>query len=248
MLRGRINLRPSEPELGNSSEGKRLSSPPICVSIKGGVFMSLLKSFISNSNARSWTFIIGIAAASFLISRILKKKNTAVNTKKLTYGSLCIAMSFILSYIKLYHLPQGGSITPGSFLPLMFFAFMFGPVDGILAGMVYGILQLIQDPYVVHWFQLLLDYPLAYGALGLAGYTKKHFGIGILLSGIGVAFFHFLAGVFFFSSYTPAGLNPVIYSLVYNISYVGPDIIICFVISLIPQFKNALNKIKSAAI
>ncbi|SKA93450.1 thiamine transporter [Caloramator quimbayensis] len=197
----------------------------------------------SKVKIQSWAFIIALIAASFLIRKALKKEN--FSTKKLTHASLCIAASFILSYIRFYHWPQGGSITPGSMLPLMLFAYMYGPAEGILAGMVYGILQLIQDPFIVHYVQVLLDYPLAFGALGLAGYFKKSFSLGVIAGGFGRMFFHFLSGVFFFASYAPQGMSPILYSVIVNGTIVGTEVGICFVISLIPQFKNAILKIRS---
>ncbi|MCX7884889.1 MAG: energy-coupled thiamine transporter ThiT [Caloramator sp.] len=206
-------------------------------------FFTNIFSDLSKVKIQSWAFIIALIATSFLLRKIIKKEN--FSTKKLTHASLCIATSFILSYIRFYHWPQGGSITPGSMIPLMLFAYMYGSTEGILAGMVYGILQFIQDPFIVHWFQVLLDYPLAFGAIGLAGYFKKNFSIGVIIGGFGRMFFHFLSGIFFFASYAPQGMNPIIYSLIVNGTLVGTETGICFVISLIPQFKNAVLKIKS---
>lgn len=203
---------------------------------------NIFKDF-TNVKIQSWAFIVALVAASFFIAKIVKKEK--LSTKKLTYGSLCIAASFILSYIRFYHWPQGGSITPGSMIPLMLFAFLYGPAEGILAGMVYGILQLIQDPFIVHWVQVLLDYPLAFGALGIAGYFKNNFSLGVIAGGIGRIFFHFLSGVFFFASYAPPGMNPVLYSIIVNGTIVGTEVAICFAITLIPQFKHAILRIKS---
>lgn len=195
---------------------------------------------------QSWAFILAILFASFLGSKLLKKDGK-FDTRKLTYGSLCIALAFILSYIRLFKAPYGGSVTLGSMLPIIIFAFIFGLKDGILAGMVYGMLQLIQDAYVVHWFQLLLDYPLAFGALGLAGYFRKNIYLGLITGGLGRMIFHILSGVFFFASYAPEGMNPLLYSIVYNGAFIAPDIIIAMVIASIPQFKNAILRIKSEA-
>lgn len=207
--------------------------------------LNIFKDF-SSIKIQSWAFIIALIAASFLLKKSIKKEN--FSTKKLTHASLCIAASFILSYIRFYHWPQGGSITPASMLPLMIFAYIYGPAEGILAGMVYGILQLIQDPFIVHWVQVLLDYPLAFGAIGLCGYFKNNFSMGVIAGGFGRIFFHFLSGVFFFASYAPSGMNPIVYSLIVNGTIVGTEVGICFVVSLIPQIKNAVLKIKSQAL
>ena len=118
---------------------------------------------VSDISIQSWACMIGLIAAALLLSRVFSKKKR-INTRTLTYGSICIALSFILSYIKFYHWPQGGSITAGSMLPLIIFAFIFGPVPGILAGMVYGMLQLIQDPYILQIVQVICTICSIYGS------------------------------------------------------------------------------------
>jgi thiamine transporter len=142
-------------------------------------------------------------------------------------------------------MPQGGSITPASMLPLFAYAYMFGPLAGIVAGMAYGILQLIQDPYVVHWAQLLLDYPLAFGALGFAGFFRKNLPLGILAGGFGRFVFHVISGAVFFASYAPKGTSPLLYSIIYNVTYLAPDLAVCLVLAFIPGLKNAIDRLKA---
>ncbi|ORX23594.1 energy-coupled thiamine transporter ThiT [Thermoanaerobacterium sp. PSU-2] len=192
------------------------------------------------------SIIIAILFAAFLF--YILRNSVKFNAKMLVYGGLAIAISFVLSYIRFYHWPQGGSITPASMLPLFVFAYYYGAGPGIAVGMAYGMLQLIQDPYVVHWIQLLLDYPLAFGALGLAGFFKKNLSIGVLVGGFGRFFSHFLSGVFFFASYAPKGMNPVVYSLLVNGILVGVEVLICFAVSIIPQVRNAIEMIKKKAL
>lgn len=209
-------------------------------------FFNYLRSVFSDVTditLQSWICIIGLIAGALLLSRVLSRKKR-INTRTLTYGSVCIALSFILSFIKFYHWPQGGSITPGSMLPLIIFAFIFGPVPGILAGMAYGVLQLIQDPYILQILQVLFDYPLAFGAIGLAGYFKNNFTMAIVSAGLGRLFFAFLSGVFFFASYAPEGMNPAVYSIAVNGLYIGGEIAICLLISAVPQMRPALQRIK----
>lgn len=212
-------------------------------------FLNYLRSVfseVSEITLQSWFSIIGLIAAALLLSRVLFKKKR-INTRTLTYGSVCIALSFILSFIKFYHWPQGGSVTPGSMLPLIIFSFIFGPVPGILAGMVYGVLQLIQNPYILQIVQVLFDYPLAFGAIGLAGYFKNNFTMAIVSAGLGRLFFAFLSGVFFFASYAPEGMNPAIYSIAVNGLYIGGEIVICLIISAVPQLRPAIQRMKQQA-
>jgi thiamine transporter len=176
-----------------------------------------------------------------------KTKSGSRYVKMIVYGSLCIALSFVLSYIRLYRFPQGGSITPASMLPMYIFAVMFGPTAGILAGFAFGMVRLIQDPFIIHWAQFLLDYPLSYGALGLAGLYRKNIAISCLIGGFGRFFMNFLSGVVFFGSYAPEGMNMIVYSLAVNGSVIGADTLICVIISLIPQIRNAVKQAEKMA-
>lgn len=203
--------------------------------------------FSDFSKIKPATISVILAVLLVVLLLYIMRKSIKFNTKMIVYGGLAIAISFILSYIRFYHWPQGGSITPASMLPLFIFAYYYGAGPGIAVGMAYGMLQLIQDPFVVHWIQLLLDYPLAFGALGLAGFFRKNLSIGILVGGFGRFFSHFLSGVFFFASYAPKGMNPVVYSLLVNGILVGVEVGICFAVSLIPQVKNAVDRVRKKA-
>ena len=179
---------------------------------------------------------------------IMKKKNQQFTTKMLVYGSLCLALSFVLSYIKIFSWPQGGSITPGSMLPVMIFASMFGVLPGIIVGVAYGLLQLIQDPFVIHWAQLFLDYPLAFGAIGLAGLFRNNLILSSLIGGFSRFVFSFISGFVFFASYAPDGINPLIYSLAVNGLIIGTETLVCAAISAVPQIKSATKRIAKESI
>ena len=157
---------------------------------------------------------------------------------KLTLRCLCeaaimIALAQILGYLKLYELPQGGSITPGSMLPIMVYAYWYGPRKGILAGVAYALLQMIQDAYFVHPVQILLDYILAFGVLGCAGFFRKNLYVGVAVSGLLRFLSHFLSGAIFFAEYAPEGMNPWLYSLGYQASCILPDLAICLVLAVL---------------
>lgn len=178
-----------------------------------------------------------LAALGFLL------RGLKLDTRTLVSASLCIALGFILSNLKFYQMPQGGSITPASMLPVMLFAWAFGPIPGIAAGVVYGALQLLQDFYVVHPAQLLLDYIFAFTALGLAGYFRKNLLLGVLVAGLTRFLFHFLSGLVFFGSFAPAGQSVFAYSLIYNASVVLPDTAICLIIAAIPGFRRSMERV-----
>lgn len=204
------------------------------------MFASIFEKFAEIKTA-TWISLFALVALGLIL--LLAKKKW--DTRALTYGAMCIALSFILSYIRLYRMPQGGSITPGSMLPLMLYAYAFGPSAGMAAGVVYGLLQLLQDFYVMHPVSLIMDYILAFAMLGCAGFAKKHLSWGVLIAGAGRWFWQFLSGFIFYGMYAWEGWNPVVYSAAYNGLVIGPEIIICMIIACIPAIDRMANQLKT---
>lgn len=177
-----------------------------------------------------------LGAVLFAISRSKQRWTT----RMLANAALCIALAFILSFVRLYKMPQGGSITCASMLPIFLFAYAYGIGPGLVTGMAYGILQLVQDAFFVHPIQLLLDYPLAFACLALAGaFKNKPWGlyVGISLGALGRLVCHVLSGVIFFSEYA-GNANPWVYSTLYNATYLLPEAAICVAIALIPAVRR----------
>lgn len=191
-------------------------------------------------------FWIGILCIVGLAAIVMLVRQSKWSTQMLVSGALCVALSFILSCIVVYRLPQGGSVTAASMLPIMLFSWIYGPVAGICAGLVHGILQMVQGVYIVHPLQLLLDYVFPFAVLGLAGFirSEKLMPLSVAAGGFARFLMHFLSGFIFFASYAPEGQAPIIYSLVYTASYMLPDIAICLVIVCIPQLRHALTRLR----
>src|SRR5215208_2758611 len=161
--------------------------------------------------------------------------NAFRDTRVLTEAALAVALSFVLGFIVLFKMPFGGSVSL-EMIPLILLALRQGWKVGVLAGAAYGLLDLAIDPYVVHPVQLLLDYPLAFGALGLAGLFKPTVRGAILGATVAVlARFvcHLLSGVIFFASYAPEGWNPLLYSAAYNAAYLLPSLAIAIVVTVV---------------
>jgi thiamine transporter len=199
---------------------------------------------LSKMTTRQWCFAIGalvvmVGLLIYLAKRPQKEGKTDV--RALTYGALCMAMSFVLSYIKLYSMPLGGSVTLASMLPLLWYSNKFGMRNGFIAGAAYGLLQLIQKPEIYHWVQVLLDYPLAFMMLGLAG-SVKNLQLGSILGVAGRWICHIISGAVFFGEWMPEGWsNAWVYSAAYNGAYLLVDLIICIVLSFV--LAKALDKI-----
>lgn len=114
---------------------------------------------------------VGVLAALGVMMLVIGKSSKKWTAKTVAFGALSIALSFVLSCFRLYRMPQGGSVTPGSMLPLMLFSAAYGVGPGLLAGLAYGVLQYLQGGWFANVWQFSLDYLLAFAALGLAGLT-----------------------------------------------------------------------------
>ena len=161
--------------------------------------------------------------------------NAFRDTRVLTEAALAIALAFVLGLIKVFKMPYGGSISL-EMVPLILLALRQGPWVGVLSGAVYGLLNLVSDPQIFLPIQVLLDYPLAFGALGFAGFfppTVRGAVIGATVAVLARFVCHFLSGVVFFASYAPEGWNSYIYSAVYNGAYLIPSLIIAAIVVVV---------------
>ena len=177
------------------------------------------------------TFVIlGALVALAVVLLLACRTSKRWNAKAVAFAALSIALSYVLSCFRLYRMPQGGSVTPGSMLPIMLFSAAYGVGPGVVVGVVYGALQYLQGGWFLNVWQFLLDYLLAYGALGLAGLARKlpkRWGLyaAIVIAAVVRALSATLAGYMFWDTAFWA-------SLVYNGTYLIPDTLICIVLAL----------------
>jgi len=163
------------------------------------------------------------------------------STKIIAETAVFVSLATVLSYIKI-GLPQGGSVTAGSMVPILWLALRRGPKVGLFAATLYGIVQLAAEPYIVHPAQVLLDYPIAFGVLGVAGFFQKRPYIGITLGIFGRFIAHFISGIIFWPQFTPEGMTPEVYSAVYNGSYMLVELVISIYLLYLLQTSKVLNK------
>ncbi|MCR5295766.1 MAG: energy-coupled thiamine transporter ThiT [Lachnospiraceae bacterium] len=193
---------------------------------------------------------IAIFALLIILSVIAGKKK-AVNAKQLAFAAGALALAVVTSYIKLFHLPMGGSVTLFSMFFVTLIGYWYGPAVGLMAGVAYGLLQMILDPYIVSLPQMLVDYPFAFGALGIAGFfsnRKNGMLFGYIAAVCGRFLFAVLSGVIFFSDYAPEGMSPLIYSISYNGSYLLAEAVITLILISVPAVKKALAQVKTQAL
>ncbi|HEY3248663.1 MAG TPA: energy-coupled thiamine transporter ThiT [bacterium] len=155
------------------------------------------------------------------------------SVQRLVETAVALALSGVLHAFKVYQMPQGGSITLGSMVPIFYIALRWGGGWGILTGVLASGIIYLTEPVFVHPLQVILDYPIAFGVLGVAGFFRTQPVFGIIVGGVGRFAAHFLSGVVYFASYAPKGVSPVAYSAAYNASYMVPELLFSIILTII---------------
>lgn len=199
--------------------------------------------------------VVAVIAVLLVVAAFLRHKNAEkkakLTTKQLVFSAVALALAMVCSMIKFADLPMGGSITLFSMLFVVLIGYWYGPYVGIMTGVAYGLLQFVMEPIFYTIPQMLIDYPCAFGALGLAGFFagKKHgLQIGYLAGVLGRYFFAVISGVVFFGAYAPEGTPALVYSLGYNATYLVPEAVITLIVICIPPVANALTEVKKRAL
>ena len=159
--------------------------------------------------------------------------------RALTEGAIMVALAQVLSNLKLFELPQGGSIVIGM-LPIFIYCARWGFGPGMLASFAYSLLQLILDgAYAWGWQSMLGDYIIAFTVLGVAGLFSKQKGgffIGIVVGSLARFLVHYVVGATVWGEYMPETFfgmtmtTPWFYSALYNGSYMLIDMILCLIL------------------
>lgn len=168
--------------------------------------------------------------------------------------SISVAICAVLNSFPLFRMPQGGSVTLASTLPIVIMAFAYGPEVGMLTGFLFGVVNLFLGPYIIHPLQTLLDYPLPFMLVGASGYFRNRY-LGSIVGQALRLFMHVLSGVIFFSSYAPVGQQEGIglwlYSIGYNGSFVAVELVILLVILVVipwDRFMKTLGSTRAKAL
>lgn len=167
-------------------------------------------------------------------------------TRSLTISAASIAMAVALSFIPLFTMPQGGAVHPCSMLFVALPGYFFGPIPGFIAAVAYGAMDFILKPVFTHPVQLLLDYIMGFGILGVTGFfASRKSGLlsGYILGVVGRYICSTISGVVFFYMYA-GDQNVWIYSLGYNATYIGPEAAITIILLAIPTVADAIDRVK----
>ena len=185
-----------------------------------------------------------------------KPASKMFSTRQLVFSAVSLAIAFALSYVKLWHMPWGGSVTLCSMLFVALIGFMYGPSIGLTCGLAYGILQFIQGGggYILTPMQVAFDYILAFMALGLSGFFHKNKNgllVGYLVAIFARGVLHSIGGYIYWMDYMPDDFPSsltVIYPICYNFAYILVEGLITVIIISLPPVKKALAQVKTMAL
>lgn len=157
--------------------------------------------------------------------------------------ALITALSFVLSQLRLFRMPQGGSITL-AMVPLIVLALRRGVKPAMVAGVLLGFARLLYDPFIVHYAQVLLDYPLPYALLGTAGFFRRSPLVAVPTAAAIRFVPHVLSGVIFFGAYAPEGISPWWYAITYNASFLIPETLLTLAVIRILWTRQELFRVE----
>ncbi len=196
--------------------------------------------------------LVALILCAIIVDR--KQKNTKFSAKRLAVCGVCLALGFVLSYIK-FEMPYGGSVTAFSMLCICIIGYFYGIKAGLLSAVAYSILQFFQSggSYMLSPFQVCCDYFFAFTALGITGFFYKKenkFVLGYLLSIFVRGLFHTIGGYLYWMDYMPENFPQsiaVLYPIVYNYSYILLEGIITIGVLQIPAVKKMFKRLQVIA-
>lgn len=197
--------------------------------------------------------LVCLLAGLVLAGRSAGKQGMGV--RQLAFCAMAVALAYVTSFIKPFKLPYGGSVTLLSMLFIVLVANWYGVRAGVLVGFAYGMLQFLQEPYVLSVFQVCCDYVFAFAALGLAGLFRgsKKNGLltGYVVAVLARGLFHTLGGYLYWMDYMPENFPQslkAIYPIIYNYSYLLAEGLITVIIIKIPAVEKALERVRRSAV
>ncbi|NLL31070.1 MAG: energy-coupled thiamine transporter ThiT [Clostridiales bacterium] len=200
-----------------------------------------IKGIMSN-----WTSVATIIGMLIIFFVFIKVKKVEFTSRLMAHIAITLAMTVVLEMIKIIQLPFGGSASIAGMLPIILISLIYGPIIGIFTGFLYGILNFIIGPaYILHPIQVLFDYILPFMAVGLSGFFKNNKYMAIAIGFFGMFIFNFIAGVVFWGSYAADyNMTPVLYSIVYNGSFILPDCLICMGVASVINIESLIKRLK----
>lgn len=224
------------------------------------MFLSTLLSVSdATTNTVKWISVGAVVLLLAVIALIGALEKRRYDAKRIAFAGVCVAMSFVLALIKVSPLQYGGSITLASFVPILIYAYVYGPASGFLVGLIHGLLNFIESPYILTPATFVLDYLLAFASVGVMGFfgkmkRKERSALPIILGGVcvfSVRFLsHLLSGMIFFLQGAVwvtlpewATGNAFVYSLIYQLVYIPADALLAIAVLAILAKTGVLERL-----
>ncbi len=222
---------------------------------------SLLEVSAKATNVVKWISIASVVLLLGLIAAIslFKKNGNKYDAKRIAFAGVCIAMSFVLAFVKVSPVQSGGSVTLASFVPVLIFAYVYGPLEGFAVGLIHGLLNFIESPWILTPATFLLDYLLAFASIGIMGFfgkmpRKEKSALPLVLGCICVFsarfLFHLASGMIYFIENSvwvdfPAWAmsNAFVYSFIYQCVYVPLDAVIATAVLVVLAKTGVLDQL-----
>lgn len=218
--------------------------------------MNLFVNAEGGLTAAGYALSVGVLILCLLVGPALadrdESRSGAAGAKRLAYCAMATALAYAASFVKLFPLPYGGSVTLMSMLFIVLIANWYGVRTGILVGFAYGVLQFLQEPYFLSPFQVCCDYLLAFAALGLAGLfrnRKNGLILGYIAAVLARGVFHTLGGYLYWMDYMPENFPQALrnlYPIIYNYSYLLAEGLITVIVLRLPPVSAALEHIRKS--
>lgn len=220
---------------------------------------SLLEVSDKAMNVVKWISVGAVVLLLAVIALIGFGGKKRYDAKRIAFAGVCVAMSFVLALIKFKPVQYGGSITLASFVPVLVYAYVYGPTSGFMVGLIHGLLNFIESPYILTPATFILDYLLAFASIGIMGFfgklpRKEKSALPVVLGSVAVFtarfVFHLVSGAIFFmqdavwvSLPNWAMGNAFVYSLIYQCVYVPADCLIATLVLFALAKTGVLDKL-----
>lgn len=186
---------------------------------------------------------------------VSQKSNTIFRTNIVAEIAVFSALSAVLYAIRPFPgFPFGGAITLGSMVPTMWMSLRRGIRVGIIVGVIYGVLAFFIDiiylgvsSIVATPIQAVLEYPFAFGLIGLTGiFHKKTVSFAIVGAALSVFLrflVHYFVGVFvwYYVYAFPPEYGQWVWPALYNGSFLTVELIISAIILAVLVKRGTLD-------
>lgn len=220
---------------------------------------SLLEASAQTTNVVKWISVGAVALLLVVIAILCKLRNSRFDAKRLAFAGVCVATSFTLAMIKFKPVQYGGSITLASFVPVLLYAYVYGVGNGLMVGLIHGLLNFIESPYILTPATFILDYLLAFASIAVMGFFGKmkreeKSALPLVLGCVSVYAVRFIAHlisgmIFFLQDAVWVSLpnwamgNAFLYSFLYQCVYIPADCLIATLVLVLLQKTGVLARL-----